>query len=232
MRFRFSALVALLGFLWLPCAEAQAGMPTPVLSEWAQARFEAISFFGVVLLVAAAVVRRLWNSLAGDFSKLPRLSYGKALAAVVLWSMFFAVVLTMIAGARELLTPGAWQKEGLLYKVAEREPAPAAPQPEREQERKEAIERLKASLWHYAAQHGGHFPEQSEAEVAPTLWEVPGAAGMRYLYAAGLAVGDSPRVLAYEPDLFGGPRFVLLANGEIALLPTPELRRKLEGAKP
>ncbi len=63
------------------------------------------------------VIRWLWNSLARDFSRLPRLSYGKALAAVGLIGSLLAVVLTMIAGARELMTPGAWVKEGLLYKV-------------------------------------------------------------------------------------------------------------------
>ena len=108
--------------LW--AAEAQAGMPTPVLTDWAEIRFETISFFVVVILVSAAVIRWLWNSLAKDFTALPRLKYRRALAMVVLLGLFLALVLTMIAGARELLTPGAWQKQGLLYKVAA--PAKAA----------------------------------------------------------------------------------------------------------
>ena len=42
-------------------------------------RYEAISFFLVVLLLSALVVRWLWNRLALDFPKLPRMTFGKAL---------------------------------------------------------------------------------------------------------------------------------------------------------
>jgi hypothetical protein len=104
--------------LLLVCPTAAwAGMPSPHLSDWAELRFEAISFFVVVLLAVAAAVRWLWNSLAKDFPKLPRLSYRRALAAAMLGGLVLVVVLTMIAGSRELLTPGAWQKQGVLYKV-------------------------------------------------------------------------------------------------------------------
>jgi hypothetical protein len=117
-------LVAVFGGLafTLCTAEARAGMPTPVLTDWAQIRFETISFFVAVILVGAAVICWLWNSLAKDFTALPRLRYRRALAMVVLLGLFLALVLTMIAGARELLTPGAWQKQGLVYKVAAAEP--------------------------------------------------------------------------------------------------------------
>ena len=50
----------------------------------AQIRVETLSFFVVVLLVCAAVIRWLWNGMAKDFPALPRLSYGKTLAMVVL----------------------------------------------------------------------------------------------------------------------------------------------------
>jgi hypothetical protein len=62
-------------------------------------------------------VKGLWNYLAKDFQKLPRMSYGKALAAVTLWGLLFLLVLSMISGARELMTPGAWEKQGLTYKL-------------------------------------------------------------------------------------------------------------------
>ena len=117
MRIRHLLLAAALGVAFRPC-QALAGMPSPVLSDWAEIRVETISFFVVLLLICTAVIRWLWNYLAKDFPALPRLGYGKTLAGVVLVGLLLAVVLTMIAAARELLTPGAWQKQGLLYKVA------------------------------------------------------------------------------------------------------------------
>jgi len=50
---------------------------------------------------------------------LPRLSFGRALAGVILWGLLFFIVLTMISGARELMTPGAWKKDGATYKLAD-----------------------------------------------------------------------------------------------------------------
>ena len=80
-------------------------------------RREAISFFIVVLLLSPLAVRWLWNTVARDFPRLPRITYGKSLGLVVIWGLLFVVVLTMIAAARELMTPGSWQKQGLLYKL-------------------------------------------------------------------------------------------------------------------
>jgi hypothetical protein len=61
----------------------------------------------------------VWNGLRRDFAWLPYLSYFKACCVVVLWGLLFVVVLTMISGARELMTPGAWEKNGLTYKLRE-----------------------------------------------------------------------------------------------------------------
>jgi hypothetical protein len=74
------------------------------------------------LLVAALVVQLAWNFARRDFDRLPRLSYPRALSVVVLWGLLFIVVLTMISGARELMTPGAWQKKGWTYELAEPPP--------------------------------------------------------------------------------------------------------------
>src|SRR5262245_27441849 len=93
-------------------------MPSPQLSDVAAMRLEAISFFAAVFLLATKVVQWLWNGLRADFPRLPRLSYGRALGLVALWGLLFVVVLTMISGARELMTPGAWEKVGLTYKLA------------------------------------------------------------------------------------------------------------------
>jgi hypothetical protein len=98
---------------------AHAGMPSFTLSDLAKARVDSISFFLVLLLGLAFLVKVLWNYLAKDFTKLPRMTYPRALAAVTLWGLVFLLVLTMISGARELMTPGAWEKQGATYKLKE-----------------------------------------------------------------------------------------------------------------
>jgi len=85
---------------------------------------QGISFFVVGLFVCAWAVKGLWNILRKDLAWLPPLSYGRSLSLVILWGFLFVVVLTMISGARELMTPGAWQKQGWTYRLAEPDPAP------------------------------------------------------------------------------------------------------------
>ena len=82
-------------------------------------RLDAILFFLAVLVGCALGVKLIWNSFARDFEKLPSLSFGKAFGLVTLWGMLWVVVLTMIFGAKELMTPGAWQKDGFTYSLAE-----------------------------------------------------------------------------------------------------------------
>lgn len=97
---------------------AQAGMPSPItLTEIGRMRVEAISFFLAVLLVSGFLIRLIWNNLRKSFTRLPYLSYGKALGLVILWGLLFLIVLTMISGARELMTPGAWEKQGATYRL-------------------------------------------------------------------------------------------------------------------
>ena len=105
-------------YLFHPSA-ALAGMPSPLptdldrvlrLNDTAMLRLQTISFFLVGLLLCAGAVQLLWNYLRRDFPKLPRLSYGKALAGVLLWGLLFIIILTMISGARELMTPWLTRK--------------------------------------------------------------------------------------------------------------------------
>jgi hypothetical protein len=105
------AILADMGF------EILAGMPTFTLTDLARMRIDAISFFLLVLLLSAWGVQRLWNALAKDFVRLPTMSYKRALGVITLWGFLFVLVLTMISGARELLTPGAWEKNGATYKL-------------------------------------------------------------------------------------------------------------------
>ena len=46
--------------------------------------------------------------------------------AGAIWGLLFLVVLTMIAAARETMTPGSWRKKGLLYELPSSQ-SPATP---------------------------------------------------------------------------------------------------------
>ena len=107
--------------LLLTPAVALAGMPSFMLTEVASLRFQAISFFLVLFLLVSLAVRALWNRLGRDVPRLPQLGFGSALALVFLWGLGFQLVLSMIAGGRELMTPGAWEKKGAIYELKQTE---------------------------------------------------------------------------------------------------------------
>jgi hypothetical protein len=209
---------------------ARGGMPSVTLSDLARMRVQTISFFLLVFLACSWVVQRIWNALRADFPRLPRFGYGKALGVVTLWGLLFVLILTMISGARELMTPGAWKKVGYTYKLAE-EKAKVTEDPH-EAERRQAMERLRIALWTYARGHDGRFPLADDRGAIPEeAWRVPDPSGMRYLYVAGQTadVGHSP--LAYEPGLFGDGRLVLMTDGRIALMSTEEISRSPAGER-
>ncbi|MGO8752271.1 MAG: hypothetical protein ACLQNE_40550 [Thermoguttaceae bacterium] len=236
MRWRVAGFLAVVGGWFAQPAPALAGMPSVVLNDWAALRIETISFFLGVLLGSAALVRWLWNYLVADFPRLPRLIYRRTLAAVVLWGVLLAVVLTMIAGSRELLTPGAWQKEGLLYKVAG--PAESGPSMDEGKDhldqRRQHLAALQKALWAYAATHDGKFPSRSDPAMEASLWEMPGAGGMTYLYVSGKNAdnpADPLEPLACEPEIYNANRLVLTTGGEIVPMTSAELRSKLRPEK-
>ena len=105
-----------------------AGMPSIRLTDVARLRLEAISFFLLVFVLAVVGVWGLWKVVRRDFPSLPRLSFVGALGVVTLWGLLFVLVLTMISGARELMTPRAWEQRGYTYQIAE-PPSPAATEP-------------------------------------------------------------------------------------------------------
>jgi hypothetical protein len=202
------------------------------LSDFGVLRFQTLSFFLVVFLLSALAFQWLWNWLQRDFPWLSRLSFGKAVGVVFLWSLLLIIVLTMISGARELMTPGAWKKQGFTYKLAE----DAKPQPQVDlvAERRQHLEKLRTALFQFAAFHQGRFPRSDEVSAIPdTLWEIPGAPGLRYLYVPDLAAGHVPHLLAYEPELGAGPRLVLCVNGDVLQKTTAEvLDLAKEGKEP
>lgn len=100
---------------------AHAGMPSVsyTISEASKLRIETLSFFVAGFFLSALGIMWLWNYLARDFTILPRLTYGRAVVLVTLWGLLFILILTMISGARELMTPGAWEKDGVTSKLAQ-----------------------------------------------------------------------------------------------------------------
>ena len=117
------------------------------------------------------------------------------------------------------MTPGAWKKEGLTYKLKDEVVAAQPAEIDREFEQRAALERLKAALWTYARHHDGHFPpDESAPEIPEAVWRVPDPSGMRYVYMPGLIAEKDHSPLAYEPAIFGEERLVLLADGKIVIM--------------
>jgi hypothetical protein len=202
------------------------------LNETPLARLQAISFFLFGLLLSAAAVWGLWNYLQRDFPNLPRLSFGKALAGMVLWGLLFVIILAMISGARELMTPGAWSKQGFTYRLSDGTTPADKDSPG--ELRRRALEKLRTELWHFAATHQGRFPSQGELSmISPELWEVPETGGLHFQYVPGQSADQSSSLLVYEPELDAERRIVLQTDGQMVALKTEDLRLRLaRGERP
>jgi hypothetical protein len=221
-------LIVALVFLDLPAA-ARAGMPVVTLTDLARMRIQTLSFFLLGFIVSSWIIQRIWNSLRADFPRLPRLSYSRALGVVTLWGLLFVLILTMISGARELMTPGAWKKTGFTYKLAEDKP-PLVERPH-EGERRQSIERLRIALWTYARGNDGRFPPANATTIPEEAWRVPDPSGMHYVYVGGQSADVGHAILAYEPGLFGAERLVLWTDGPVVFMGPDEIRRALAGER-
>ena len=237
MRRQRLLLVAVTCVGWLTLITvAHGGMPAPLPSEWTQdspssyeqaagntywmaPHLQSISFFLVGLLLCAWAVRGLWLVLRKDLAWLPPLTYGRSLSLVILWGLLFVVVLTMISGARELMTPGAWRKQGWTYRLAES----SNDRNGSATERRTALEDLRFALWKYAAAHEGRFPPEGDLAIEPSLWRVPGQPEKKFGYVPGRTADDTGRLLVFEPQLPGEERQVLLTNGMIGTMPTAQI---------
>ena len=229
------AVAALL--LGLP-AVAHAGMPSINLTDLGRMRLSALSFFLVGFLLSSFGIQRLWNRLRQDFPRLPRLTFKAATGVVFLWGMLFVLVLTMISGARELMTPGAWEKQGATYKLAEADDAAEEPGPDPNEtlllRREQKLQKLHSALLLYSAHHDGRFPSDDETDaVAPDTWMLPDRLGTRYLYVPGRSVNNLSGILAYEPQVYDGGQLVLSTDGRVRLSSADELRQALDsGSQP
>jgi hypothetical protein len=226
--------------LFLGTAEAKAGMPSVTLADLRTAmrtgltevgrqRLEVISFFLLVLIGCAWLVQRVWNSMRREFPVLPRLSFPRAVGVIVLWGLLFVLVLTMISGARELMTPGAWEKVGLTYRLVPENPPVAA----QITARVESIQRLGERLQSWESERG-----RADGPAAlPDKWlRADGVDGVRYVYVPAKPIirGDrdgvdfDTRVWVYESESVGPERLVLLRNGVVQWMPPAEIARRLK----
>ena len=198
-----------------------AGMTVITLTDVAEAQLQSISFFCFVYLLLAWGVKALWNYLARSFEWMPQVNYRRALALMLVSGLFLYVILTMISGARELMTPGAWKKQGIGYELSDGAQLPP------KEERKKSIQDLKNKLWAYAREHDGQLPSGIFDKSFNTRhWELPELPGY-YAYLSGKKVGGGREVLVYEPAIMGGKRFVILTDGSIEAWSVSDLKEGL-----
>ncbi|MCA9014481.1 MAG: hypothetical protein KDA77_04035 [Planctomycetaceae bacterium] len=215
---------------------AQAGMPSVSLdlTDIAQLRLQSISFFLLVLLLSAFILKLCWNLLAKDFPKLPRISYKGALGVSVLWGLMFLFVLTMISGARELLTPGAWEKNGRTYQLKTAEdtdPGQNSSPGNLLKERRQKMGELRSALLMHVATHDGKFPKKAEEAVfADEFWIQPGDLQVKYGYVNGTKKVEPAEPLAFEQAIYGDDQqLVLFTDGAIKVLSLKEAQEVLNG---
>lgn len=191
--------------LVLAASPLVAGMPLVTISDLWTMRLQSISFFLLVLAVSALGVMALWNYLRRDFTTLPRLTYLRSLSLVILLGLLFMVVLTMISGARELMTPGAWAKQGATYAVQDDQSISA---------RRERLFALREALWKYADANEGRLPpHDAGSDIPGERWLAPD--GRRYVYLPGAPRGGSLTVIAYEQGPVGRLVLALFNDGTI-----------------
>ena len=216
--FKLGCAVILIGLA--ATSESHAGMPSFALRDIYRLRFQELSFFAFLLVLCAFLFKVTWNYAVKGFSSLPRLNFRRSLCLAILFGLLMLLILTMISGIREVLTPGAWRKQGSTYRLNDLAQEPA---------RRRSLEHLRAALFDYAREHDGRFPPHDfTREIPEKIWESPDQAGSHYVYSGGLATNDTASVLAFEPPNFGDKRFVLTVSGEIQLLSKEQIEMRLQ----
>ncbi len=218
-----------------------AGMPAPLptnlteenlphldaLAPILDVRLQGLSFFLVLFFLCAWAFQSVWNWSRTDSSRLSKLTFRQALVLIIGWGMASLVVLTMISGARELMTPGAWQQQGWTYKLAD-ESSPFLD--DSKPARREAVERLRFQLFQYATRNEGKFPEKLSDIENETLWSIPQHSGFQFVLVEGKHGNDSNAILVFEPEI-ETERFVIMTNGMIGSMRSAELEKALTNDK-
>ena len=156
-----------------------AGMPMPVLTDIAELRLDAVSFFLLLMILGTLGLRWAWNGLAKDFKWFPQLNIAQAFAVTILWGLLFLLVLTMISGARELMTPGAWVRNGQTYKLRETSDPTTA---ESYSERQQRMADLASLLSRWATNHERYPLDFDEADIPRSMRHPAGYPYLAYQY--------------------------------------------------
>jgi hypothetical protein len=202
--------------------EARAGMPSFDLNDVVELRLQDISFFLLLIGVSAFGFQRLWNFSFRPLPKVPQLGFKHALGLTAIFGLLMLLVLTMISGARELLTPGAWRKQGSTYRLNS---------PANEEQRREQLLSLYGVLQNYRASHDGKWPPHEYAPEIPfQLWRSLDADGTRLIYVNWPGTGSATNWLAIEPKSFGKARLGVTRDGEVGAVTDAELK-ELYGRK-
>ena len=98
------------------------------------------------------------------------------------------LILVMISGAREVLTPGAWYRQASHYR-----PSDTGNKVMRQQSLGKFA---RAALMQYAYAHEGHFPPHDYVpEIPSKLWEsLRQYRHSRYIYVGGLTLSQTNAV--------------------------------------
>jgi hypothetical protein len=216
-------LNAILGIGLFGIQPLQAGMTSYGIDSIAGFRLQALSFFLMLLLFLSWGLKRLWNGLRGAFPSWPILTFRWAFSLLLLFGLLIHMVLTMIAGARELMTPGAWQKDGSRYRLRA---IPGHDDVSRSQ-RLARLEEMKDRIWKYTLEHQGDVPDGPfGGEIPWQEWQA--LSGGFYCFLATKSIGGGREILLYEPAEAGTKRFVLLRDGSIEEWSESKINQALE----
>lgn len=191
------------------------------LNDVYRIRIQDVSFFVFLLVISSWILKLLWNHVAKDFRMLPQIKFTQAFCLSTLLGLAMLLILTMISGIREVLTPGAWRRQGSAYRLND---------PAMESTRLNSMEQLRAALFDCTRSHDGRFPPHDfVAEIPEKIWQSPDAMGTHYVYLGGSATNNTGDLLAFEPEKFGEQRFILLGNGEIKQMRLSEIEERYFG---
>ena len=169
-----------------------AGMPSSLRLSQYVTKYGAERMIGLStgvflgLVVSTLIIRVCWGVLVKG-TDWPKPTLLKSFAATLLGGILFFLVIVMIAGSREMFSPGAWEPDGVLYKLAASPPThekyTVSELTELKAVRRAAIVALRD---HLKMQHNysNPFTETSGSWQAnrrvQELWNIPFAFRMRY----------------------------------------------------
>lgn len=201
---------------WTPPAQTK-------LTDLAQARLDALSFFSFGWLLCAAGFRLLWNAIAHERPGWRRLTYRRALAGSLAGSFLIIAVLSAVAGAWKFLWPRTWRESEATRQLTaavaleDSERLPPDP-PSTMPGRIVRLAALRDPLW--SAARDGLFPaSRQESGIPDDQWQQARFPSVDYIYRPGLRLGGPPEPLVIEYHLSGDGQLALHTDGTVKLLP-------------